>query len=177
MTFQVEVVSRQQMFAGVVKVQLKQVKACVADDAERPRIGVDLDRMSVVDDAQRKRFVIISDGARISLQSTREVNGRLLQTKLTYPEVCLQLSPMLRPLGTLIRPVGCARDPVLSRFGRRRSNFEAASASDCSAEKCATIDWHAAISAMFASCYDHRTCSPSAEIAEVKQLANQFSRN
>ncbi len=102
--------------------ELQQVVLCCADHAGRARIGIHLNGVPVVDDAQRKRLVIERNRGRIAFHRIGEINRRLFEAELADLEVWLQIAPALgagfagiapvrRRLGTgRMRGLGCTGD-------------------------------------------------------------------
>ena len=105
MAFEVETFSRQQMLARMMQVKLQQLVTRSGNDAGAARIGIELNGVTIVDDPERRRLVIIVDRTDVALDAIAEVDGGLLQAQLACPEIGSQLSPFFGPAVAFITPV------------------------------------------------------------------------
>jgi hypothetical protein len=141
-TFEIEIFSRQQMLARVVKVKLQELIARVADDAGRAGIGIDLDCVAVVDNAQRQRLVVIIDRANVALDAASQIDWRLLQAELAHLEIGLQFSPFFRAALAFIAPMRRCASIRRRIQGNGRPGLETTRAGKRATHQRPTIDRH-----------------------------------
>lgn len=109
------------LFAGTVKVELRQLKALGSDDQKIPiaRPVVQPDRsVSVVDDCNRSTFVFESYGGKVRCLGISNVDRRLLLAGSARGIVRIEVAPMFRPVSSCVTPF---RFPLRS-WTRRNEN-------------------------------------------------------
>src|SRR6266550_5165006 len=141
-TFEIEALPRQQMFARMMKMKLQQLVTRATDHAGTAGLGIDLDGVTVIEDAKRQRLVVVIDRTDVALDAVAQIDRSLLQAELANPKVGLQLSPFFRAAVAFVTPMrggGAMRRCVRGNGG---AGLEAASTSERAAQQHSTIDRH-----------------------------------
>src|SRR5690606_690084 len=107
----------EKVLARMVEMELDEIILRAGNGAGTAGIGVDLDGMAIVDEAQRKPAIVEPDAARVARQRSRQIDRRLLQAELADFEVRRELAPML---GSGLSLVGPMRLGVAIRRRMRR---------------------------------------------------------
>ena len=92
------------LFAGPVKVELLERVFLVANQNKAARAVVDHDRVTVIDDVQRRRLVVEMDRRQGSFLRIADVNGGLVVSSLARCELRFQITPMARSTLPVVTP-------------------------------------------------------------------------
>src|ERR1700722_1358651 len=119
------------VFAYMVKMELHQRQRCSVDGDATSRLVIDLDGVAIVDDFQRRKFVVKVDGSQLRRLRTDNVNGGLALAGFAGGEIRLEVAPMLRAFRSAITPMGSARRVFLGDHGTRENERGAKNETSC----------------------------------------------
>jgi hypothetical protein len=106
MTLELERLTCEQVLARMVEMELQKVVSRPADHAGAAGIGIHLNGVTIVEDAQRKRTVVDLDlAAHVRRDRAGEIDRRLFETELADLEVGGELAPMLRTGRSPVAPM------------------------------------------------------------------------
>src|SRR5262245_64985293 len=93
------------LLARMMEVKLLQLVACSADGDRTAGRVVDLDRMSVVDDMQRRGAVCEIYLRQVCRFRSPNVDGRLMLAQFTGSKVLVELAPVARAFRAPVGPM------------------------------------------------------------------------
>jgi hypothetical protein len=119
------------VFADMVEMELDQRQRCSVDGDAAAGLVVDLDGVAIVDDLQRRKFVIKLYGSQLGRLSADDIDGGLALAGLTSGEIGLKVAPVLGAFRSAVTPVRSIGLVLLRDCGMRETERDAENERRC----------------------------------------------